>query len=241
MRDAPADRQSGPGWPDPVLYPDIAAAGSLHHALQTAFDQAGHRLTALPERPPGWRYVGARVEDVQRTSSVIMGIQKRVFIAEFWSTRVCMARGSTDDLVAIAGALHLWHSGVRVRELNTAWPFVHFDGLAEAHERGEAAEYTWQEYHDNPRDAAHLARLHAFIALAIQEPRLRALLPFTSMGTLGFAQTPTGPNRETYPRVTPADENSYQVTGASGRDLGTADAAGALALVLAALPPTTIS
>jgi hypothetical protein len=226
------------GRPDPVLYPDIARLGSLQDALQAELDQASHRLTVLPERAPGWRDVGARVEDLNRSTSIVMGIQERAFIMEFWSAGVCMARGTTQDLPAAAGATHLWQSGARVRELNVAWPFVRFGGLAEAHERGEAAEYTWQHYHQNPRQAPHMVRLHAFIALAIHEPRLRELLPFTSRGTLGFSKTPGYPYSGGYPWVTPVGVDRYLVTGPDGGELGTADAAGGLALVLAALPST---
>jgi hypothetical protein len=222
---------------DPGLYPDIAEAGSLRDALRAELDRAGQHLSVQPERAPGWRYVGARVEDAGRITTVVLGIRERVFTMEFWSAGVCMARGNTEDLGAVAGAMQLWQSGARVRELSTACPFVRFDGLGEAYERSEAAEYTWRRYHENPRHAPHLARLHAFIAEAIREPRLTALLPFTSIGTLGFADLPRRPsNCRRYPSVTPVGGDRYQVRAADGRDLGTADALGSLALVLAVMP-----
>ena len=238
MDDAhPVAEPGGPARPEPTLYPDVAAAGSLQHALQAELDQADPRLIALPERAPGWRYVGARIEDACRNTNIVMGALERVFTMEFWAGGVCMARGNTPDLPAVAGATYVWHSGARVRELNTVWPFVRFHALAEAHERGEAAEYTWQHYYHNPRQAPHLTRLHTFIALAIHEPQLRALLPFTSMGTLGFSRTPGYTRGNDYPRVHPVGEDAYRVKGPDGRELGTTDAAGSLALVLAALPP----
>jgi hypothetical protein len=169
----------GPARPDAVLYPDIAAAGSLQRALQVELDQAGHQLTVLTGTPPGWRYVGARVEDDSRITSIGMGTQERAFVMEFWYVGVCMAHGTTEDVSGVAGATHVWQSGARVRELNEAWPFVRFDALAEAHERGEAAGYTWRRYLENSHQAPQLSRLHSFIALAIEDPRLRALLPYT--------------------------------------------------------------
>lgn len=225
----------GPARPVPVLYPDIASAGSLRNALHAEFDRASHLLSVLPEPAPGWRYVGARVEDTRRRTSVVMGIDERVFIMEFWTTGVCMARGSTADLPAVAGAAHTWQSGSAVRELSAAWPFVSFSPLAEAHERGEAAEYTWRRHHDDPQQAPHL---HSFIAMAIHEPRLRALFPFTSMGTLGFSRTAGYPHSDDCPWIRPLGDDRYLVTGPDGRVLGTADAAGSVALALSALPAT---
>ena len=64
-----------------------------------------------------------------------------------------MASGHIADMPAVAGATHVWQSGSRVRELNAAWPFVRYTALAEAHERGEAVEFTWQRFHENPRQA----------------------------------------------------------------------------------------
>jgi hypothetical protein len=238
MDDAqPVAERGGPARPDPGLYPDIAAAGSLQQALQAELDQADHRLIVLPERAPGWRYVGARIEDAHRTTIIVMGTLERVFTMEFWASRVCMARGNTPDLPAAAAATYVWQSGAKVRELNTIWTFVRFHALAGAHERGDAAEYTWQHYYQNPRQAPHLTRLHTFVALAIHEPQLRKLLPYTSMGTLGFSKTPGYTRSNGYPRVHPVGEDAYRVTGPDGRELGTTNAARSLALVLAALQP----
>lgn len=225
------------GGPDPVLYPDICRVGSLQQALQETFDRTGLGLIALPERAPGWRYVGARVEDLARNTNIVMGIRERVFTMEFWSSGVCMAQGNTADLAAVAAATHAWQSGARVRDLSTGSPFVHYSALAEAHERGEAAEFTWQSFHENPRQAPQLTALHAFVTLAIRESRLRELMPFTSMDTLGFSRTIGYPHSGGCPYVTPTGDGRYMVSAADGRTWGTADPAGAVALVLAALSP----
>lgn len=221
--------------PDPALYPDVAMFGSLQNALQAELDRIQEAVVVLAERPPGWRYVGARVENDRRDTSVLMGIQERVFLMQFWDRGVCMARGSTDDLRAVAGAARTWQAGVRVRELGSAWPFVSFGGFAEAVERGEANEYKWQRYYENPRRAPQLIPLQPFIAIAIGEPRLRALLPFTSHQTLGFSRTVGYPYNGDCPWVTPVDGERFVVKSADGRVLGTADAVGSVALVLAAL------
>lgn len=88
---------------------------------------------------------------------------------------------------------------------------MHFSQLAEAHERGEAAEFTWQQYLNNPKNAPQLLRLNSFVATAIRKPRLRALFPFTSMDTLGFSRTPGYPHSGGCPWVTPLDDGRYLI------------------------------
>jgi hypothetical protein len=222
-----------------LLYPDIAAAGSLQNALQAELDHSGPGVEVLSEPSPGWRYLAARVDDGQRHTTVVMGIQERVFVMQFWAEGVCMADGSTDTVAAVAGAVRTWQSGALVRQLNAAWPFVSFGGLAEAHERGEAAEYKWQQYYEDSRQAPQLAGLHSFIAVAIHEPRLRSLLPFTSHGVLGFSRTVGYPFSGDCPWVVPLDDDRYLVKASDGRELGVADPAGSVALVLAALDEAT--
>ncbi|MEU8421096.1 DUF6193 family natural product biosynthesis protein [Micromonospora sp. NPDC048835] len=229
--------QRGPSRPDPVLYPDVALAGSLVRTLQVEFDQIAPFVQALPEASPGWRFTGARVRDDDRIATVLMGSHERVFLVEFWAQGVCLARGETDDLPAVAAAIRTWQSGARVRALGSAWPFVTFGPLAEAHERGEAAEYTWRRYHENPQRAPHLRRLHSFIAVAVREPRLRRLMPFTSHGTLGFSRTVGHPYSGDCPWVEPLEDDRYLVKAPDRRrECGTGDAARSVALVLAGLP-----
>ncbi|MCG5442703.1 DUF6193 family natural product biosynthesis protein [Micromonospora sp. NIE79] len=210
--------------------------GSLSAILQTGFAGVAPLRRALPESAPGWRFVGARVQDGERTATALMGGGERVFLMQFWARGVCLARGDTDDLHAVAGAMRAWQSGSRLRELGHEWPFVAFSPLASAHERGEGAEYTWRQYHRNTWRASHLLRLHSFITVAIHEPRLRRLMPFTSHGTLGFSRTVGYPYSGDCPWVEPLDGDRYRVTAADRRhEWGTADAARCVALVLAGL------
>ncbi|RKN41416.1 DUF6193 family natural product biosynthesis protein [Micromonospora endolithica] len=177
------------------------------------------------------------MKDGERSATALVGSRERVFLMQFWARGVCMARGNTDDLHAVAGAMRTWQSGARVRELGSEWPFVTFSPLAAAHERGEAAECTWRRYHENARRAPQLLRLHSFITVAIHEPRLRQLMPFTSHWNLGFSRTVGYPYSGDCPWVEPLDGDRYRVTAADRRrELGTADAARSVALVLAELP-----
>jgi hypothetical protein len=229
--------QRGPSRPDPVLYPDVARVGDLACALQTEFDTAGAASRAQHVPEPGWRYVGAQVGDADRKADVVMGIRERVFCLQFWARGVYMASGSTDDLPAVAAAMHAWQSGVPVRHLVATWPFLSTDDFAEAYERSDAdaIDYRWRQYLDNPHREPYLARLHPFLAIAVREPRLRALLPLNSHEVLGFSRTVGYPHSGDYPWVAALDDGRYQVTTADGGALGTADAAGSVTLVLTAL------
>ncbi|MFE9913554.1 DUF6193 family natural product biosynthesis protein [Micromonospora sp. NPDC005553] len=169
-----------------------------------------------------------------------MGTNERIFLMQFCAGGVCLARGNTDDLHAVAGAMRTWQSGSRLRELGRDWSFVTFSPLAEAHERGDAAEYTWRQYHKNARRAPQLLRLHSFITVAIREPRLRLLMPFFSHGALGFSRTAGFPYSGDCPWVEPLDGDRYRVAAADRRcEWGIADAARSVALVLAGLPDWT--
>jgi hypothetical protein len=133
--------------------------------------------------------------------------------------------------------MHAWQSGIRVAQLVSSWPFLSTNGFAEAFERSdaEAIDYKWRRYHDDNSDAFQLTRLRHFIAMAFNEPRLRALLPYTSHEVLTFSRTVGYPYSQDCPQVHPVDNNRYLIKTADGRELGTADAAGSVALVLAAL------
>jgi hypothetical protein len=129
-------------------------------------------------------------------------------------------------------------------ELVAACPFLGSVALAEAKERGDEREYSWLELYENPTASKVAARLAPFIALAMREPRLRALRPYTSMWTLRFSNTPTWPFTGTHPDVTPVDQSPPAAAGglvpdgyvvhhrARSREV---DALGALAFVLAEL------
>jgi len=212
---------------DAVRYPDIARAGSLRAALQGEFDEAGHELTAEVPTALGWRHIGASVAVAGRATDVVMGLHERVFTVQCWADGVLVTSGNTVDLRAVADAVRRWLSGATVRELRAASRFTQVSAWAEACERGAAIEYTWERYREHPQ-------LRAFVTEAVREPRLRALFPFTTMGTLGFRPTVRN-THSTGPGVKPLADGRYQVLGPERRELGVADAAGSVRLVLDAL------
>ena len=225
-------KQSDGSHFDVVLYPDIARAGDLGLALQAEFDARNVPWQARHSAAPGWRYVGADVRHGELDADTLMALYERLFIVQLWTHGVRMAWGGTDDLSTLAGAIDTWLSGTPVRALACAWPFLKFGGLAEAFERGEAVEYTWHRCLHNP--GRHMTRLLPFLAVASDEPRLRALVPFTSHWILGFRSTVGFPS-EIRAWVVPMDSGLYQVKTVHNREIGIADAAGSVALVLQAL------
>lgn len=231
---AAGDGESTGELVDWSLYPDIAHASSLRLAVQFEFDRAGYGLDVLLPSAPGWRDVGAVVRNDDRSVNVDMGSQKRVFIMQFWAQGLQLASGKTSELAAVAEPIHIWLSGARVRDLNAACPFVNFSPWSEACERGEGIEYTWQQYLANEGQAPQLTALHSFLAAAMSQPRLRALCPFTSMGTLGFRPT-VHYTHSVGPWVRPLGDDRYLVRGPGRHEVGVGDAAHSVELALTVL------
>jgi hypothetical protein len=223
---------AGPARPDPTLYPDLARAGSLQAAVQDDLARSGHRLNALAGRAPGWRYVGARIENDQRHTSILIGIRERVFLIEFWAQGVMMAQATTVELHEASEAAYVWHTGSSLRDLRAAWPFVRFGTLAQAHERGDAPKVKWQMLRDSP----HLAGLYPLIDAALTEPRLGALFPYTSLATLHLSRCTGYPYTTDLPYVKPLGEGRLQVIEPTGLHHTSVGAADAVALLLTALP-----
>ncbi|WP_144120814.1 DUF6193 family natural product biosynthesis protein [Catellatospora sichuanensis] len=128
-----------------------------------------------------------------------------------------------------------WRGGAYAAEVAAVWPYLGSVRLAEARERGDVVEATWLSLYENHTGDVGRARLHAFVALAFHEPRLRRLRPFTSHWRLVFSRSPTFPWSRDCPSVDPLERGRYRVRAADGSELGVADATGSLALVLAAL------
>jgi hypothetical protein len=205
-----------PEGPDPVLYPDVVAAGDLRAALQTAFDTAGVALSAEHPGSPGWVHVGATVTVGDRFALVVCAEHVRAFTLECYRRGVVMARGSTDDLTDTATAIATFCSGAGVRDLVAACPHLESGGFAEAFERGEpeAIEYTWRRYCEPPPSRARwLVDLHDFLVAAAEEPRLRVLFPFTSHEFLGLRLSPRHDVRSrTVAWVRPFGDGRYLVS-----------------------------
>jgi hypothetical protein len=113
-----------------LYYPDIAAVGDLHAALQNTFEASGVPLQALHMASPGWIRIGAEVRTGDRHANVLLAVDDRSFFLQCWMRGLQMASGNTNDLDDTAAAIVTFLSGVGVRQLSAAWPFVRFSDSA---------------------------------------------------------------------------------------------------------------
>jgi Family of unknown function (DUF6193) len=170
--------QRGDGAVDPVLYPDIAAAGSLVCAL---VDLAGRRGIDLGpvEAPPGAREaISAHMSCRRGNIIVYLEPDERTFSVLLGGGGHEWARGETGELLQAARAVEAWRSGVTLRELATRFPFMTYTGLAQAYEDGTQVEYRWNQLLNNP----DLETIRPLLTAARADQRLRELSPSVSHG-----------------------------------------------------------
>jgi hypothetical protein len=204
---------------DNFPYPDVVSAGSLRNALQNTFDGLGLRRQAAHVPAPGWFRTDAVVENGDRHANVHLTPGERTFAVDFWTSGMQMASGSASDLAHVAAAVDVFLGGADLRRLHAVWPFVEYHGLAEAFERGqpEAIDYIWRRMlTDPPRHG-----LHDFLLAAADEPRLRALFPFTSHFDLGFRRFVRSPENPVLAWVRPCGDGHYLIAGPDRRQLYT--------------------
>lgn len=200
-----------PLQPDPELYPDVAAAGSLRAALAQC--AAENNLDVGEVQSPSDGSSLIRAEITSRNSrldrfSVDLGSAERVFLIAAWGQGVNLTNGATSDLAELAEAAAAWHSGITLAELQTAAPFLMVGPLALAHERGpeHAVAEKWRRYL-TPDLYEDLEMFHA----AYAEPRLRVLFPFTSHGVLVFSRCTGFPFSQDVSAIYPLGDHRYAV------------------------------
>jgi hypothetical protein len=159
----------------------------------------------------------------------------RTFSFDFWNRGVCLAHGA--EILDTARSIDKWIvSGCSTGELASSFPFVQVQPTAAAYERGEEVEMRWRKYLDSLGE--RFPELTAFVAAAAAEPKLRQLFPFTSLNRFCFSRCTGYPFTHDTPTVVPLGHNEYEVIGSSGESLGRGNAADAVALAVAALPPS---
>lgn len=229
-----------------LLYPEVAAHGSLAAALR---DAADGRLDAVhvssPDTAPLMRATVGSVLPHRESLHVSARPWERQ-----WSIRgseplqdLALVDGSTDDLAAVGEAVRAWHDGVPLEEIRRAAPFVHLTGRFEVPDRDPArlTESEWQHLRRQAgeQESPWRETYQALIETAYAEPALRALYPFTSHWVLRFAT-------DTRPRLTPVGPSLFANSdgtfgvgrGFIGIDLGRfATAHEAVAQAVRHLPP----
>lgn len=224
-------------WADAARWnPEVVAIEDAHRAWQAAFDRLGLPLVARPrevENPERTAVVAAG----DRRADLGLGRQGRSFHLALRRGRSTSLQGFAPDLTTAARAAWRWLSGARPGEIAADWPFLGSVALAEARERGDDREAKWLWMYENHCADPRAERLRSFISLAFHEPRVRALWPRTSHFVLYFSATPGWPRTGDTPILDPVGTTGrYLVRTRSGHVYPETDAAGALRLVLAALP-----
>ncbi|MBQ1041039.1 MULTISPECIES: DUF6193 family natural product biosynthesis protein [unclassified Micromonospora] len=234
-----------PTYPDPaVLYPEVAAEGSLAAALRAVAARDGLAVP-VPVTASSSFQVAVVPSTVAHRKALEVSVSH---VERRWFLRGCerdqglaLIRGDTVDLAQVARAAQAWHDATPLTEIPRVAPFVTLTGRFEVpdrdpvrlvesewrHLRMKAAQANWPEH-------------HALVETAYAEPRLRRLYPFTSHWSLRFStSTRPGLSHDVLVCLHAGRGGDYVVTmGLAGWQLGrTATAEGAVALAVSSLPP----
>jgi hypothetical protein len=218
-----------PAPPDPsVLYPDVAAFGSLATALQAEAEAglAGDLVTSPDFDPLLHATVTSMLPHREPLQISAWSHERR------WSIRgtepfqsLSLIDGRTDDLAEVARAARAWHDGAALNDIRKAVPFVHLTGRFEVPDLDSArlVESEWQSMRVEAGELGYAWQktYQALIEAAHAEPALRALYPFTSHWVLRFSTTTRPRLTVVGPCLTAGSDGTYGVgTGIITPDLG---------------------
>ncbi|MFD4915269.1 DUF6193 family natural product biosynthesis protein [Streptomyces virginiae] len=179
--------------PDPaVLYPDVAAHGSLAAALQAAAADRGLslRLAVTPSDPLCHATITSVVPHRHSSHVLAHRHERRWSIVGSFNDRL-MICGSTKDLRELPRVIRGWAEGDGLDEIRQAATFDVLTGRFEVPDNNPAdviaSEWQWLL---KGADDADWPQYQALIEAAHAEPRLRRLYPCTGHWTLGFSPTP---------------------------------------------------
>ncbi|WP_152627298.1 DUF6193 family natural product biosynthesis protein [Streptacidiphilus melanogenes] len=243
LADVPPTDPAHPLHAYATLYPEVVRAGSLQNALQLVIDRSGLGLTVELTSSPGWRYVAAKVEVDGRSATVLMASNGRNFSVDCWAQGVHMASGSSQALSEVAGAMHSWHQGSKVRELASQWAFLRTWELAEAHERGEAVPARWEMMRRVAAGHAERRRdteWRDLVEAAFEQPQLRVLSPGKAMYWFTLSRRAAPPICVDLPRTRPLGNGRFEVTFADGKVQEVDGAAAAAAVIADGLPADAV-
>ncbi|MEU3227038.1 DUF6193 family natural product biosynthesis protein [Streptomyces sp. NPDC006976] len=223
------------------FYPDVISAGGLAAALEecAAIPHTPITVTQKPGRNPESVTIASTAPG-RLPLEVFPRIESRAFQIIGRSGGVDIVTGVTKDLREVVAVGAAWGVGTDVPRMREAYPFLQFDSVAEAHERGPEAAVAaqWEMLRDKAAAIPGFPEFAAVLEAAYAEPRLRSLFPFTSHWTVAFSSCTGGPYRCEVAIAPQYGDGPYLVlrypnTGVHGE---TATAAEAVALTLAHLP-----
>uniref|UniRef100_UPI0040576A95 DUF6193 family natural product biosynthesis protein n=1 Tax=Candidatus Electrothrix sp. TaxID=2170559 RepID=UPI0040576A95 len=220
----------------PELYPELIEQGGLANALQATLRKIGSSLSVSELDKSSNFIVYARVELGERFSQIYIGTKTRMFSFDFWNCGVCLAHGTTPDILEMVKSIDKWiTSGCVTEELASTFRFIQVEETAVFYERGQEVEMRWRNYLEFLD--GEFPELMAFVTAAAAEPKLRQLFPFTSLNYFCFSRCTGYPFTQGLPYVVPLGGGKYEVMTSSRKSLGCGKAADAVSLIVAALPP----
>ncbi|MER7406855.1 DUF6193 family natural product biosynthesis protein [Streptomyces sp. NPDC000070] len=240
--------------PDPaVLYPDVAARGSLAAALRAEAEGCcGAVHVTSPDLAPLLHATVASTLPHREPLKISAWSHERrwsISGAEQFQGMPLIG-GRTDDLAEVARAARAWNDGAALQDIGRAAPFVRLTGRFEVpdHDPARLTESEWQGMRQEADELEYAWQeaYQALIEAAYAEPALRTLYPFTSHWALRFSTTTRPHLTAVGPCLTAGGDGMYGVgRGFVTPDLGLfTTAREAVALAVRRLPtglgPTTL-
>ncbi|MFC4055527.1 DUF6193 family natural product biosynthesis protein [Actinomadura syzygii] len=182
--------------PDPaVLYPEVAALGSLAAALRAASADQGVSLTMVETPSDPLRHATVASVLAHRADLIVTAWHfERKWHVWGSANNGILISGTTTDLRQLPGVALGWAEGAGLDEVDRAAPFDVLTGRFEVPDDDPAdvieSEWRWML---KDAGAADWPEYQALIEAAYAEPSLRRLYPYTSHWALGFAAAPDLP------------------------------------------------
>lgn len=217
------------------LYPEIESAGGLIFALDLAFKKIGSPLrVSNVDNPKIFPGAYARIERDNKFSQIYIAAKEKLYLPDFWRDGVCLGHGKTENIYLLVECIDYWlTTKERTKELANKFSFVtpHID--ASIFDEGNEVAYKWQKILNDPS----LKEIKSFVELAIKDPILSKLFPYTSIMTLCFSRCTGFPFTYDTPTVSPIIDSGQYVVRKNKLDvIGSGSATEALKMVLDNLP-----
>ncbi|MFI7182103.1 DUF6193 family natural product biosynthesis protein [Streptomyces anthocyanicus] len=193
---------------DPVLYPDLFAAGGLISAMELASakkDLDLGRLYSHYASGPGL-LATAELDSSRGRASIQLGSQSRTFYVVIQGQGFTWAEGATDDLGDLIEALAAWRDGISVDDFAERFPFMMPGRLARAHESGDSVPAQWNWL----RTAEEFSEERPLVEAAYADGRFGYSFPTLSHGTLRLRLVRREQGAQEV-SITPLSGGSYRV------------------------------
>ncbi|MBA4863858.1 hypothetical protein H1V43_21350 [Streptomyces sp. PSKA54] len=181
------------------FYPDVVEAGGLAAALEQLAADLRVPLVLVPGQKEVPESVGIATTAPGRLPLLVVPrTDTRGFQLIGRAGDVDIVTGATRELRDVVEAGAAWGAGTAVPRMRETLPFLRFDPIAEAHERGPAAAVAaqWDLLREKAAGAPNFPEFGLLLEAAYAEPRLRQLFPFTSHWTVAFSSCTGRPYRD---------------------------------------------